>query len=65
MLAVLSPFFNSSHAPAQGRPRRCPGETTTYMVVVVMNNGPLNVTGAVFNDNNPARVTSWTGTCTA
>jgi uncharacterized repeat protein (TIGR01451 family) len=31
---------------------------------VVTNNGPLNVTGAVFNDNKPAQVTSWIWICT-
>ena len=40
-----------------------PGGTTTYTVVVT-NNGPLNVTGAVFNDNKPAQITSWSWTCT-
>jgi len=41
-----------------------PGGTTTYTVVVT-NNGPLNVTGATFNDNKPAQITSWTWSCTA
>jgi uncharacterized repeat protein (TIGR01451 family) len=41
-----------------------PGGSTTYTVVVT-NNGPLNVTGAVFNDNIPAQVTSWIWTCSA
>jgi uncharacterized repeat protein (TIGR01451 family) len=41
-----------------------PGGTTTYMVVVT-NNGPLNVIGAVFNDNKPAQITSWSWTCSA
>ena len=40
-----------------------PGGSTTYTVVVI-NNGPLNVTGAVFNDNKPAQITSWSWTCT-
>jgi len=40
-----------------------PGGSTTYTVVAT-NNGPLNVTGAVFNDNIPAQVTSWSWTCT-
>jgi uncharacterized repeat protein (TIGR01451 family) len=40
-----------------------PGGTTTYTVVVT-NNGPLNVTGAVFTDNKPAQITSWSWTCT-
>jgi uncharacterized repeat protein (TIGR01451 family) len=39
-----------------------PGGTTTYTVVVT-NLGPLNVTGAVFNDNKPAQITSWSWTC--
>jgi uncharacterized repeat protein (TIGR01451 family) len=39
-----------------------PGGTTTYTVVVT-NIGPLNVTGAVFNDNKPAQVTSWSWSC--
>jgi uncharacterized repeat protein (TIGR01451 family) len=39
-----------------------PGGTTTYTVVVT-NNGPLNVTGAVFTDNKPAQVASWSWTC--
>jgi uncharacterized repeat protein (TIGR01451 family) len=39
-----------------------PGGTTTYSAVVI-NNGPLDVTGAVFNDNKPAQVVSWTWTC--
>jgi uncharacterized repeat protein (TIGR01451 family) len=39
-----------------------PGGSTTY-TVVVSNNGPLNVTGAVFNDNKPVQVTSWSWTC--
>ncbi len=39
-----------------------PGGTTTY-TIVVSNNGPLNVTGAVFNDNKPVQVTSWSWTC--
>ena len=40
-----------------------PGGSTTY-TVVVDNNGPLNVTGAVFTDNKPAQVASWSWTCT-
>jgi uncharacterized repeat protein (TIGR01451 family) len=40
-----------------------PGGTTTY-TVVVSNNGPLNVTGAVFNDSKPIQVTGWSWTCT-
>jgi len=40
-----------------------PGGSTTYTVVVT-NNGPLNVTGATFNDNKPAQVTGWSWTCT-
>jgi len=40
-----------------------PGGTTTYSVEVD-NFGPLNVTGAVFNDNIPTQVTSWSWTCT-
>jgi uncharacterized repeat protein (TIGR01451 family) len=40
-----------------------PGGSTTYMVVV-MNSGPLGVTGAVFTDNKPTRVTTWSWTCT-
>jgi len=31
-----------------------PGGSTTYTVVVT-NNGPLNVSGATFNDNKPVR----------
>jgi len=41
-----------------------PGGSTTYTVVVT-NNGPLNVTGAIFNDNIPAQVASWSWTCVA
>jgi uncharacterized repeat protein (TIGR01451 family) len=40
-----------------------PGGTATYTVVVT-NNGPLNVTGAIFNDNKPAQVASWSWNCT-
>jgi uncharacterized repeat protein (TIGR01451 family) len=39
-----------------------PGGTSTY-TVIVQNLGPLNVTGAVFNDNKPIQVTSWSWTC--
>jgi uncharacterized repeat protein (TIGR01451 family) len=39
-----------------------PGGTTTY-TVIVQNLGPLNVTGAVFNDNKPVQVVSWSWTC--
>lgn len=39
-----------------------PGGTTTY-TVVVQNLGPLNVTGAVFNDNKPVQITGWSWTC--
>ena len=39
-----------------------PGGTTTY-TVVVSNGGPLNVTGAVFNDNKPVQVTGWSWSC--
>jgi uncharacterized repeat protein (TIGR01451 family) len=39
-----------------------PGGTTTY-TVVVSNGGPLNVTGAVFNDNKPIQVTGWSWIC--
>ncbi len=41
-----------------------PGGTATYTAVVT-NNGPLAVVGAVFNDNIPAQVTSWSWTCSA
>jgi len=40
-----------------------PGSSTTYSVEVD-NLGPLNVTGAVFNDNKPSQVTNWSWTCT-
>jgi len=39
-----------------------PGGTTTYTIVVT-NNGPLNVVGAIFTDAKPAQITSWTWTC--
>jgi len=39
-----------------------PGGSTTYTVIVT-NNGPLNVNGAVLNDNKPAQITSWSWTC--
>jgi uncharacterized repeat protein (TIGR01451 family) len=39
-----------------------PGSSTTYTVVVT-NNGPLNVSGATFNDVKPAQVTTWSWTC--
>ncbi len=38
------------------------GSTLTYTVIVT-NNGPLNVTGAIFNDALPAQITAWTVTC--
>ena len=40
-----------------------PGSSTDYMVVVI-NNGPLSVTGAVFDDIRPDKVTEWSWTCT-
>jgi uncharacterized repeat protein (TIGR01451 family) len=39
-----------------------PGGSTTYTIVVT-NNGPLDVVGAVFNDPKPTQVTSWVWTC--
>ncbi|MBI4733064.1 MAG: DUF11 domain-containing protein [Chloroflexi bacterium] len=41
-----------------------PGGTLTYTIRVA-NNGPQAVLGAVFADNIPAQITSWTWTCLA
>jgi uncharacterized repeat protein (TIGR01451 family) len=40
-----------------------PGGSTDYMVVV-MNNGPLSVIGAIFHDDIPDKVTQWSWSCT-
>lgn len=40
-----------------------PGGTLTYTIVVT-NNGPADVTGAVVTDNIPAQIASWTWACT-
>ncbi|HAV76977.1 MAG TPA: hypothetical protein DCX53_06440 [Anaerolineae bacterium] len=39
------------------------GSTVNYTVIIT-NNGPNNVTGAVISDNKPAQVTSWDWFCT-
>ncbi len=41
-----------------------PGGTLTYTIRVA-NNGPQNVLNAVFADNIPAQITSWSWTCLA
>jgi LPXTG-site transpeptidase (sortase) family protein len=45
-----------------GQPTYTPGVGLTY-TVVVGNNGPSDVSGAVVSDTRPAQVTSWTWTC--
>jgi LPXTG-site transpeptidase (sortase) family protein len=40
-----------------------PGGTLTYTIVVT-NNGPADVTGAVVSDNIPDQIESWTWECT-
>ena len=41
-----------------------PNTSATYTVVVT-NAGPSNVTGAVFHDNLPAHVTTWSWSCSS
>ncbi|HMX27848.1 MAG TPA: DUF11 domain-containing protein, partial [Blastocatellia bacterium] len=56
------PRADLSVTKTDGSATYVPGRTTTY-TIVVRNNGPSNVTGALVTDPKPAQISSWTWTC--
>ncbi len=60
----IGPTADLSVTKTDGVTWYMPGGTLTYTIRVA-NNGPQDVLGAVFADNIPAQITSWTWTCLA
>jgi uncharacterized repeat protein (TIGR01451 family) len=59
---TIVPVADLAITKTDGSATYTPGGTVTYTVVVT-NNGPSGVTGAVVTDNKPPQVTSWAWAC--
>ena len=63
--ATTGPGADLSVTITDGASVYAPGATGHIYTVVVTNNGPLNVTGAVFSDALPTQIQDWNVSCVA